>query len=99
MAAAYSSSKASMIAPTRAIGKDVARAGLLVHCIAPAVIETRILAGTAQEYIHDMVERVPMGRMGTADEVAALASSLASEEECSLSTGPTCEISSGRAVY
>ena len=45
-----------------------------------------------------MVERIPMGRMGTADEVAALICWLASEE-CSFSTGATYDISGGRAVY
>ncbi len=98
MAAAYSSSKAAVIALTKAIGKDVARAGVLVNCIAPAVIETPILAGMSQEHIDYMVERVPMGRMGRADEVAALACWLASEE-CSFSTGATYDISGGRAVY
>ncbi len=98
MAAAYSSSKAAVIALTKAIGKDVARAGVLVNCIAPAVIETPILAGMSQEHIDYMVERVPMGRMGRPDEVAALACWLASEE-CSFSTGATYDISGGRAVY
>jgi 2-dehydro-3-deoxy-L-rhamnonate dehydrogenase (NAD+) len=98
MAAAYSSSKAAVIAMTKAIGKDVARAGVIVNCIAPAVIETPILAGMSQEHVDYMVDRVPMGRMGTADEVAALACWLASDE-CSFSTGATYDISGGRAVY
>lgn len=98
MAAAYSSSKAAVIALTKAIGKDVAGTGVLVNCIAPAVIETPILAGLSQHHIDYMVERVPLGRMGTADEVAALACFLASEE-LSFSTGATFDISGGRAVY
>jgi 3-oxoacyl-[acyl-carrier protein] reductase len=98
MAAAYSAAKAAVIAMTKAIGKDVARTGVLVNCIAPAVIETPILDGLAQSHIDYMVERIPMGRMGTADEVATLACWLASEE-CSFSTGATFDISGGRAVY
>jgi 3-oxoacyl-[acyl-carrier protein] reductase len=98
MAAAYSASKAAVIGVTKAIGKDVARTGVLVNCIAPAVIETPILEGISQEHIDYMVERIPMGRMGTADEVAALACWLASEE-CSFSTGAVYDISGGRAVY
>ena len=43
MAAAYSAAKAAVIAMTKAIGKDVARTGVVVNCIAPAVIETPIL--------------------------------------------------------
>ena len=98
MAAAYSASKAAVIALTKAIGKDLARTGVLVNCVAPAVIETPILEGVSQAHIDYMVERIPMGRMGSPDEVAALIGWLASEE-CSFSTGATYDISGGRAVY
>jgi NAD(P)-dependent dehydrogenase (short-subunit alcohol dehydrogenase family) len=98
MATAYSAAKAAVIAMTKAIGKDVARTGVLVNCIVPAVIETSILDGLSEEHIDYMVERIPMGRMGSADEVAALACWLASEE-CSFSTGAAYDISGGRAVY
>jgi len=98
MAAAYSASKAAVIALTKAIGKDLARTGVAVNCVAPAVIETPILEGVSQAHIDYMVERIPMGRMGSPDEVAALICWLASEE-CSFSTGATYDISGGRAVY
>jgi len=98
MAAAYSSAKAAVIAMTKAIGKDIARTGVLVNCIAPAVIETPILAGMSEEHVDYMIERIPLGRMGSADEVAALACWLASDE-CTFSTGATFDISGGRAVY
>jgi 2-dehydro-3-deoxy-L-rhamnonate dehydrogenase (NAD+) len=98
MAGAYSASKAAVIALTKAIGKDVAGTGVLVNCIAPAVIETPILEGLSQHHIDYMVERIPLGRVGRADEVAALVAWLASEE-CSFSTGATYDISGGRAVY
>ena len=98
MAAAYSASKAAVIALTKAIGKDVARTGVLVNCVAPAVVETPILEGITQEHVDYMVGRIPMGRMGTPAEVAALICWLASEE-CSFSTGATYDISGGRAVY
>jgi 3-oxoacyl-[acyl-carrier protein] reductase len=98
MAAAYSASKAAVIGLTKSIGKDLAQTGVLVNCIAPAVIETPILTGLTEEHLSYMVDRIPMGRMGTAAEVAALACWLASEE-CSFSTGATYDISGGRAVY
>jgi 2-dehydro-3-deoxy-L-rhamnonate dehydrogenase (NAD+) len=97
-AAAYSASKAAVIAMTKSIGKDVARSGVLVNCIAPAVIETPILAGLSRDHLDYMVERIPLGRMGRADEVAALICFLASED-LSFSTGATYDISGGRAVY
>jgi 2-dehydro-3-deoxy-L-rhamnonate dehydrogenase (NAD+) len=98
MAAAYSASKAAVIALTKSIGKDLAGTGVLVNCIAPAVIETPILEGLSEEHIGYMVERIPLGRMGRAEEVAALAAWLASDD-CSFSTGATFDISGGRAVY
>ena len=98
MAAAYSASKASVIALTKAIGKDLAGTGVLVNAIAPAVIETPLLAGMSEEHIRYMVEKIPMGRLGSVDEVAALVCWLASDE-CSFSTGATYDISGGRAVY
>jgi 3-oxoacyl-[acyl-carrier protein] reductase len=98
MAAAYSASKAAVIGMTKSIGKDVAGTGVLVNCIAPAVIETPILAGLSQHHIDYMVERIPLGRLGRAEEVAALVCFLASQE-LSFSTGATYDISGGRAVY
>jgi 2-dehydro-3-deoxy-L-rhamnonate dehydrogenase (NAD+) len=98
MAAAYSASKAAVIALTKAVGKDLARTGVIVNCVAPAVIETPILDGITEEHIGYMVDRIPMGRMGEPEEVAALICWLASEE-CSFSTGATFDISGGRAVY
>src|SRR5262249_8992260 len=98
MAAAYSASKAAVIALTKAIGKDVARTGVLVNCVAPAVIETPMLEDISESHIQYMVERIPMGRMGRPDEVAALICWLASDE-CSFSTGAVYDISGGRAVY
>ena len=98
MAAAYSASKAAVIALTKAVGKDFARTGVSVNCVAPAVIETAMLGDMSQEHVDYMVEKIPMGRMGSADEVAALICWLASEE-CSFSTGATYDISGGRATY
>jgi NAD(P)-dependent dehydrogenase (short-subunit alcohol dehydrogenase family) len=98
MAGAYSASKAAVIALTKAVGKDLARTGVIVNCVAPAVIETPILDGITEEHIGYMVERIPMGRMGAPEEVAALICWLASDE-CSFSTGATFDVSGGRAVY
>jgi 2-dehydro-3-deoxy-L-rhamnonate dehydrogenase (NAD+) len=98
LAGAYSASKAAVIALTKAVGKDLARTGVLVNCVAPAVIETPILEGLSEEHLGYMVDRIPMGRMGEPEEVAALICWLASDE-CSFSTGATYDVSGGRAVY
>src|SRR5690242_17163350 len=86
MAAAYSSSKAGVIALTKAVGKDVVGTGILVNSIAPAVINTPMLGQISQEHIEYMTARIPLGRMGEPAEVAALACFLASEE-MTFSTG------------
>jgi 2-dehydro-3-deoxy-L-rhamnonate dehydrogenase (NAD+) len=98
MAAAYSASKAAVITMTKSIGKDVAGTGILVNCIAPAVIETPMLGDMSDEHIEYMVSRIPLGRMGSAEEVAALIAFLASEE-FSFATGACFDLSGGRAVY
>jgi 3-oxoacyl-[acyl-carrier protein] reductase len=98
MAAAYSASKAAVIGMTKSFGKDLAGTGVLVNCIAPAVIETPILQQLSQEHIDYMVERIPLGRMGQPVEVAELIAFLASDR-MSFSTGATFDISGGRATY
>jgi 3-oxoacyl-[acyl-carrier protein] reductase len=97
-AAAYSGSKGAVIAFTKSIGKDLAGTGVLVNCIAPAVIDTPILEGLSQQHIDYMVERIPLGRLGRPEEVGALICWLASEE-MSFSTGACFDVSGGRAVY
>jgi 3-oxoacyl-[acyl-carrier protein] reductase len=96
--AAYSASKAAVIGLTKSLGKELATSGVLVNAIAPAVIETPMNAATAPEVLDYMVSRVPMGRMGRAEEVAALACWLVSDE-VSFSTGAVYDISGGRATY
>jgi 3-oxoacyl-[acyl-carrier protein] reductase len=98
MASAYSSSKAAVIGVTKAIGKDVAGTGILVNCIAPAVIRTPMLGQLSDEHVDYMTSRIPLARIGEPSEVAALICWLASEE-MSFSTGAVFDISGGRATY
>jgi 2-dehydro-3-deoxy-L-rhamnonate dehydrogenase (NAD+) len=98
MAAAYSASKAAVIGLTKAVGRDLATTGVLVNCIAPAVIATPILEQLSQEHVDYMVEKIPMGRMGRPVEVAELIAFLSSDA-LSFSTGATYDISGGRATF
>jgi 2-dehydro-3-deoxy-L-rhamnonate dehydrogenase (NAD+) len=98
MAAAYSGSKAAVIGFTKSIGKDLAGTGVLVNSVAPAVIDTPMVGTMSQEHIDYMVTRIPLGRLGKTEEVAALICWLSSEE-MSFSTGACFDISGGRAVY
>ena len=71
-ASPYSASKAGVIALTKSLGKELATTGVCVNCIAPAVIETEMLEQSTKEHIAYMVPKIPMGRVGQVDEVAAL---------------------------
>src|SRR6266567_6129102 len=71
MAAAYSASKAAVIGLTKSIGKDVAGTGVLVNCIAPAVIDTPLLGQSTEDHIAYMTSRIPLARLGQPEEVAA----------------------------
>lgn len=95
---AYSSSKAAVIAFTKALAKEVAQQNIIVNCIAPALIETRMLKIMGKEQREFLLSKIPMGRFGKPSEVSALVKFLVSDE-CSFSTGHCYDLSGGRAVY
>ncbi|HXG68529.1 MAG TPA: SDR family NAD(P)-dependent oxidoreductase [Blastocatellia bacterium] len=94
----YSTAKAGVIGLTKALAKEVAQLGIYVNAISPAVIETPILQQVTPEQVQYMVQRIPMGRTGKPEEVAALICWLASDE-ASFTTGQCIDISGGRATY
>jgi NAD(P)-dependent dehydrogenase (short-subunit alcohol dehydrogenase family) len=94
----YSASKAGVIGMTKSLAKEVADTGIRIHSVAPAVIQTPQLEQVTQETLDYMVSKIPVGRTGTVDEVAALIHYLCSPE-CSFSTGSCHDISGGRATY
>lgn len=96
--AAYSSSKGAVITLTKSLGKELVRKGVLVHAVAPAVIETDMVNSVSPETLDYLVSRIPMGRLGQPEEVAELVAFLASER-ASFSTGAVYDISGGRATY
>ncbi|MDR7419089.1 MAG: SDR family NAD(P)-dependent oxidoreductase [Armatimonadota bacterium] len=94
----YSSAKAGLLGLTKALAKEVAREGILVNAVTPAVIETDILRQVSPDHVEYMISKIPMGRVGQPEEVAALVAWLASDE-CSFSAGAVFDISGGRATY
>lgn len=97
-APAYSASKAAVISLTKSLGKETAKTGIRVNCVTPAAVRTAIFDQMTEEHIAFMLAKIPMGRFGLVEEVAAMVAWLASEE-CSFSTGAVFDLSGGRAVY
>jgi 3-oxoacyl-[acyl-carrier protein] reductase len=97
-APAYSASKAAVIGLTKSLGKELAKTNVRVNCVTPAAVRTAIFDQMTQQHIDFMLSKIPLGRFGTVDEIAAMVCWLASEE-CSFATGAVFDLSGGRATY
>ncbi len=97
-ASAYSASKAAVIALTKSLGKELADTGVRVNCVTPAAVKTAIFDQMTPEHIAFMLSKIPMGRFGTPEEVAAMVAWLCTED-CSFSTGAVFDLSGGRSTY
>uniref|UniRef100_C5CME1 Short-chain dehydrogenase/reductase SDR n=1 Tax=Variovorax paradoxus (strain S110) TaxID=543728 RepID=C5CME1_VARPS len=97
-ASAYSASKAAVIALTKSLGKELADIGIRVNCVTPAAVKTAIFDQMTPEHIAFMLSKIPMGRFGTVEEVAAMVGWLCTED-CSFSTGAVFDLSGGRSTY
>ena len=97
-ASAYSASKAGVMALTKSLGKELADTGVRVNCVTPAAVKTAIFEQMTPEHIAFMLSKIPMGRFGTTEEVAALVGWLCTED-CSFSTGAVFDLSGGRSTY
>jgi len=94
----YSTAKAGVIGLTKALAKEVATRNIFVNAVAPAMIGTELLQQMTKETVDMLAAKIPMGRVGRPEEVAALVAWLASDE-CSFSTGAVYDLSGGRATY
>ncbi len=97
-ASAYSASKAGVISLTKSLGKELAKTGIRVNCVTPAAVKTGMFSQMTQAHIDFMLSKIPLGRFGQVEEIAALVAWLCTEE-CSFSTGAVFDLSGGRAVY
>jgi NAD(P)-dependent dehydrogenase (short-subunit alcohol dehydrogenase family) len=97
-ASSYSASKAAVLGFTKSLGKELATKGVIVNAVTPATFDSPILDQVPQSHIEYMRSRIPMGRLGTASEIAAAVCWLASEE-CSFTTANTLDTSGGRTTY
>ena len=97
-ASAYSASKAGVISLTKSLGKELAKTGIRVNCVTPAAVKTGMFAQMTQQHIDFMLSKIPMGRFGQVEEIAAMVAWLATED-CSFTTGGVFDLSGGRATY
>ena len=96
--APYSVSKAGVICFTKALAKEVLADGIRVHCVAPALIDSPLLQGMEPERVDLLTAKIPLGRLGRPEEVAATVLFLASDES-TFTTGHCFDVSGGRATY
>lgn len=97
-ASAYSTSKGAIIALTKSLGKELVDSNVRVNCVTPAAVETPLFSQMTQAHIDFMLSKIPLGRFGKPEEIAALVAWLSSEE-CSFSTGAVFDLSGGRSTY
>src|SRR6185436_15880476 len=97
-ASAYSASKAGVIGLTKSLGKELANTGIRVNCVTPAAVRTGMFEQMTKQHIDFMLSKIPLGRFGTVDEIAALVAWLCTAD-CSFSTGAVFDLSGGRATY
>lgn len=95
---AYSTSKAAVIGMTKVQGKEYAETGVTINALAPAVIQTAMVAALPEAQVKYMTDKIPMKRCGKLEEVAAMAAFIVSPE-ASFTTGFTFDLTGGRAVY
>ena len=93
----YSASKAAMIGMTKALAKEAALSGVRVNCIAPGAIDTDMNSALSREDKAALADEIPMGRLGRAEEVAALAVFLA-DESAGYITGQVIGVNGGFVV-
>jgi 2-dehydro-3-deoxy-L-rhamnonate dehydrogenase (NAD+) len=96
--AGYVASKAGLIGLTKAMAKEYAGAGVTINALAPAVIATPMNVATDPDTLRRLTEKIPMKRLGTVAETAAIVSWICCEE-ASFNTGVVFDLSGGRATY
>jgi 3-oxoacyl-[acyl-carrier protein] reductase len=90
----YAASKAGLIGLTMAIAREVGSRNITCNAIAPGFIETAMTAVLGEEFQQNAVKQIPLGRVGTPDDVAAAVAFLASED-ASYITGHVLKVNGG----
>ena len=90
----YAASKAGLIAMTKSVAQEVAGRGITANCIAPGFIATKMTESLPDNVKQMMLDRIPMKRMGTPQDIANVVAFLASEESAYI-TGQTINVNGG----
>jgi len=93
----YSAAKAGVIGFTKALAQETARKGITVNCIAPGYIDTDMVAAVPKNVLDGIIAQIPVGRLGSAAEIAACVAFLASEEAAFI-TGSTLTANGGQYI-
>ena len=94
----YAAAKSGIHGFTKALAQEGARFGVTVNAIAPGYIDTEMVAAVPENVLEKIVARIPVGRLGHADEIARAVSFLASED-AGFITGSTMSINGGQHMY
>jgi acetoacetyl-CoA reductase len=94
----YAAAKSGIHGFTKALAQEGARFGVTVNAIAPGYIDTDMVAAVPEEVLQKIVSRVPVGRLGRADEIARGVAFLC-DENAGFITGSTLSINGGQHMY
>ena len=91
----YSAAKAGLLGFTKALAQETARKNITVNAVAPGYIDTEILADASEDFMKSLISKIPVGRLGTVDEVSRIVTFLASDE-AGFITGSTISANGGQ---
>jgi acetoacetyl-CoA reductase len=94
----YAAAKSGIHGFTKALAQEGARAGVTVNAIAPGYIDTDMVAAVPEDVLQKIIAKIPVGRLGKADEIARAVAFLV-DENAGFVTGSTLSINGGQHMY